>query len=90
MALPDRRVNWLFIQTAYRKLDNRLDLVAVKSVKPFHDVVDIRPSFQILEDGRYRHPRALQNPSAAHLAGDALHDWALRPIETRHCSISFS
>ena len=56
----------------------------IKPVVPFQDVVDIRPSFQILEDGGDWHPRAFQNPRSAHLAGNAFHSRTLRPIETRH------
>src|ERR1022692_757219 len=72
-----RRVNGHFVETARGKLDNRLDLFAVQPVEPLHDVVYIGPGFQILEDGGFRDPRVFQNPSAANLAGDALHGGAL-------------
>src|SRR5271166_1682571 len=65
------------IKAAGSKLDNGLDLFAVETVKPLHDVVDVGPGLQILEDGGYRHACALQNPRAAHLAGDALHSGTL-------------
>src|SRR6266403_5049073 len=65
-----RHVCGRLIETADGELDNRLDLFAIEPVEPFHDVVYIGPSFQIFEDGGYWHPRTLQNPCAAHLAGD--------------------
>src|SRR6202163_2572474 len=78
------RVGGRFIKAAGCKLDNGLDLFAVETVKPLHNVVDVGPGFQILEDGGYRHARALKNPRAAYFAGDAFHRGTLRPIEVRH------
>ena len=68
---------WQSIETANGKFDNGLDLFSVKRGIPLHDVVDVGASFKILKDGRYRHPRALQDPGAAHLAGNAFHDGTL-------------
>jgi len=46
-VLPDRRerasaVGRWCIETAGGKIDDSLDLLAVKSIEPFHDVVDAR------------------------------------------------
>jgi len=40
-----------------------------------------RTGFEILEDRRHRHARALEEPGAADLSRDLLHDRALRPVE---------
>src|SRR5208282_1373027 len=73
-----------FIETAGGKLDDSFDLFAIEAVIPLHDVVEAGARLEVFEDGGDRHPRALQHPRAAHLAGNALHRRTLRPIEIRH------
>jgi len=41
-------------------------------------------SLEVLDDGGDREPRALEHPSAAYLAWDALDDRALGPVECCH------
>ena len=54
------------IQAACGKLDHGLDWLAVKTVEPSHDVVNVGSCFEVLKDGRYGHPRALENPRTTH------------------------
>jgi hypothetical protein len=61
------------VETAGGKLNHGFDLFAIEAVMPLYDVVEIGSRLKVLEDGRHRHPRALQHPSAAHLAENALH-----------------
>jgi hypothetical protein len=61
-------VSGLFVKTARRELDNGLDLFAVESVEPFHDVVDAGTGLDILENRRHGHARSAQYPGTAHLA----------------------
>jgi hypothetical protein len=65
------------IETAHGEFDDCFDLLAVESVEPFHDVVDIGACFDVLEDRGDRHTGALEDPRAAKFAGDALYCGAL-------------
>src|ERR1700722_8681308 len=69
---------------AARKLDHGFYLLTIQAVIPFHDVVEARSRFQVLEDGRDGHARAFQNPGAAHFTGNALHCRTARPVEICH------
>ena len=59
-----------------RKIENGTNLLS-RQVKPFRDFVDGGPGFKVLEHEGDRHPRVLENPSAADLTGNALHGGAL-------------
>jgi len=50
-------------------MDHFFHLFAIQSVEPFHEAVDIRSGFQILEDGGDGHACAFQNSGAADFAG---------------------
>jgi hypothetical protein len=77
-------VSGRLVETACGKLDDSPDLIPVQPVKPFHDVVDAGPSFQILENRGHRHARALQNPRATDFSRNALDRGAFRSIEACH------
>ena len=77
------------VEAARGKFDDRLHLVAVQSVIPRKDVVDIRAGFEVLEDRRDRHAGVAKHPRSADFAGDALDRWALGPIEQSHRFRSF-
>jgi hypothetical protein len=72
------------IETTSGKLDYGFNLLAVQPIEPFHNVVDTRSGFKVLEYGGYRHSSSLENPCAADLAGNTLHGRALGPIERCH------
>jgi hypothetical protein len=59
------------IETANGEFNYGLDLFTVQPFIPLHDVIDVRAGFEVFEDGRHRHPGALQHPRAAYLAGNA-------------------
>jgi len=51
--------------------------------------VEVGAGFDVLEDGSHVHARSPQHPRAAHVAGNALHGGALRPIETAIAGLRF-
>jgi hypothetical protein len=71
------RVLRRLVETAGGKLDDGFHLLAVKSIEPFHDIVNTGSGFEVLEDGGHWHPGSLENPCAADFAGNALDGRAL-------------
>jgi hypothetical protein len=58
-------------------------------VENFRDLTERHAGFEIFEDDGYRHPRTLQHPRSAHLAGNAFHSGTLRPVESCHIRTYF-
>jgi len=63
-----------------REVQDRVDLFAGDG-ELLHHFFHGQARFQILEDSGYRHAGVLKHPGAAYFAGDALHRWALGPVE---------
>src|SRR5580658_1730892 len=72
-GLAGGRIRW--IETARGEFQHRDDLFA-RDVEPFHNLVDGRPGFQVLEDSGNRHASILEHPGAAQSARHALHSGA--------------
>src|ERR1051326_2094318 len=60
-------------------LQNCLRLLAAHSREPIKKIIDPRPIFDVLKQRFHRHPRPLEDPCAAHLPPDALHNRTLAP-----------
>src|SRR6266851_7693791 len=73
------------VDAARGEVDDGLDLLTVKPLIPFQDVVNIRTRFEVFENGSDRHARAAKYPRAADLTRHTLHHRALRPVQGRHC-----
>jgi len=72
------------IEASNGEFNHGFDLFSVQPFVPLHDVVDVRAGFEVFENGRDGHPSALQEPRAAHFAGDAFHCRTLGPIKSCH------
>jgi len=71
------RVGWSRrVETSGREFEDGYDLLS-REVMPFHDFVDRRAGFEVLEDKRNRHACVLEHPSTAYLSWYAFHRWAL-------------
>jgi hypothetical protein len=60
------------VQASRRKLYHRNNLFT-RQMEPLHNLVDRSSHYQIVEDNLNRRSRVAKYPSAAALAGDALH-----------------
>jgi len=58
-----------------------LDLLTSYARKPLQKVVNAGTRFQVLEKGFDGNAGSFENPSAAHLSGDAFDGGALGPVE---------
>ncbi len=52
------RVFWQPIETANGKLNHCLDLLAIESSVPLHQILDVGTGLEVFKNGRYRHPCA--------------------------------
>jgi hypothetical protein len=59
------------VKPAGSKFDNGLDLVAIQTLKPLHNVVDVGACFQIFKNDGDRHAGSAKYPGSAHLAWNA-------------------
>lgn len=69
------------LKAVSREVENGLHLLAGKAIEHLHNLVNCESIFKVLEDGGGGYARAAEDPGSAHLAGNALHRFALGPVE---------
>jgi len=65
-----------WVETSCREFEDGHDLLS-REVMPFHDFVDRRAGFEVLEDKRNGHTCVFEHPSTAYLSWYAFDRWAL-------------
>jgi len=67
--IEHRRLRRRGLQTASGKINYGYNLLAIQSVEPLQDIVDIGAHLQIFENRGNWHPGPAQHPSSAQLTG---------------------